>query len=121
MPGQSWDVVNSSLGKVGLLIGWEMSFSPGPVLAGQGATLLVTSSAWSSGWPGLYEQYTINNAVQAQRWHVVSDRVGDAGYLTTLGRSRVIDPQGRVVCDTGPSQGMVIWATDILTDIRMPP
>ena len=118
--GQVWDVVDSPIGKVGLLICLEMAYNPGPVLAGQGASLLVTSSAWSSAYLGLYEQYTTSNALQAQRWHVVSDMVGVDGHLTSLGYSRVVDPRGRVVCDTGSSEGMVIWATDILIDIRTP-
>jgi predicted amidohydrolase len=120
VPGQVWDVVNSPIGKVGLLTCLEMAYAPGPILAGQGATLLVTSSAWSSDYRSYYEQYTTSNASLAQRWHVVSDMVGADGHLTSLGFSRVVDPQGRIVCDTGAMAGLVIWATDILIDARTP-
>lgn len=34
-PGQVWDVVDSPLGKVGLLICLEMVYNPGPVLTGR--------------------------------------------------------------------------------------
>jgi predicted amidohydrolase len=118
-PGQQvWDVVDSPLGKVGLLICLEMTFNPGPVLAAQGAVLLVTSSAWHSGASAEYDQATTSNASRARRWHVVSDQTGMGGMIPVLGHSRVVDPQGRIVCDTGTREGLVMWATDILIDTR---
>ena len=118
VPGQVWDVFDSPLGKVGLLICLEMTFNPGPVLAGQGAVLLVTSSAWYSGSASTYDQVTTSNALQARRWHVVSDQTGIGGMIPVLGHSRVVDSQGRIVCDTGTGEGLVMWATDILIDAR---
>lgn len=120
--GQVWDVVESPLGKVGLMICIEMGWYPGPVLANQGADLLVTSSGWPAfgGDGGGWDTYTTGNASQANRWHVVSNQVGAAGYLNDYGHSRVVDPKGTIVCDTGAIEGLVIWATDILTDIRTP-
>jgi len=120
VPGQVWDVVDSPIGKVGLLICLEMIFNPGPTLAGQGAILLVTSSAWYSGSASTYDQVTTSNALRAQRWHVVSDQTGIGGMIPVLGHSRVVDPQGRIVCDTGTAEGVVMWATDILINARNP-
>ena len=114
--GQVWDVVESPLGKVGLMICIEMGAYPGLVLANQGADLLVTSSGWPVDYGGGWDQYTTGNASQAKRWHVVSNQVGAAGHINGYGHSRVVDPNGRIVCDTGAMEGLVMWATDILID-----
>lgn len=121
-PGPVWDVVESPLGKVGLMICIEMAWQPppGPVLANQGADLLVTSSAWPADAANLWDSATRDNASQAKRWHVVSNQVGAVGYINDYGHSRVVDPKGTVVCDTGAMAGLVIWATDILIDARTP-
>jgi predicted amidohydrolase len=93
---------------------------PGSVLANQGADLLVTSAAWLSGDGSSWESFTKGNASQAKRWHVVSDQVGGAGHVNFYGHSQVVDPKGKVLCDTGAGQGLVMWATDILIDSRTP-
>jgi predicted amidohydrolase len=80
--------------------------------------LLVTSFAWWSTAQDDYERVTTSNALQARRWHVVSDQVGLGGHVPTLGRSRVVDPRGKIVCDTGAKAGMVVWSTDLLIDAR---
>jgi predicted amidohydrolase len=58
--------------------------------------------------------------LQAKRWHVVSDQTGIGGMIPVLGHSRVVDPQGRIVGDTGTTEGVAMWATDILIDTRTP-
>jgi len=118
--GQVWDVVESPLGKVGLMICVEMGYYPGPVLANQGADLLVTSSGWPIGFDAMWHDFTTGNASRANRWHVVSNQFGAAGHFYDCGHSRVIDPKGTIVCDTEAMEGLVMWATDILIDARTP-
>jgi predicted amidohydrolase len=121
--GAGYQVLDSPIGKLGLMICAEMYSGwnyPGPVLASQGADLLVTSSAWWNSVAWAWDLMTVTNAVLAGRWHVVSQQVGTIGYAQCYGHSRVVDPLGRIVCDSGASQGMVIWATDRVTDIRDP-
>ncbi|HEY5911991.1 MAG TPA: carbon-nitrogen hydrolase family protein [Verrucomicrobiae bacterium] len=115
-PGQAWDVIDSPIGKVGLLICLEMVYYPGSALANQGADLLVTSSAWSSSYGSDYDNGTIGNAFQARRWHVISDQVGPDGHNQSYGHSRVVDPGGKIACDTGAREGMALWSTDLLID-----
>jgi predicted amidohydrolase len=114
--GQSFDILDSPLGKIGLIICAEMASFPGVRLADRGADLLVTSSAWWSGIAAWYEAVTVQNAVRSGRWHVVSNQVGTIGHAVCNGHSRVVDPLGRVVCDTGEKEGLVMWATDALVD-----
>jgi len=46
-------------------------------------------------------------------------RVEERRVLAT-NASRVIDPKGAIVCDTGATEGLVMWSTDILIDVRTP-
>jgi predicted amidohydrolase len=123
LASQLIQVFDSPLGRVGCLICAEMggesmsaATMAGPRLAAQGAVLLVTSAGWWSEVGGLYEDATKGTAQLASRWHVVANQVGRVGYVQDYGHSRVVDPSGRVVCDTGAKEGMVVWPTDILID-----
>jgi predicted amidohydrolase len=117
--GSGYEVLDSPLGGIGLMICAEMYSDgnyPGPVLAAQGADLLLSSSAWWSSVAYAWDMVTVTNAVQAKRWHVVSEQVGTIGHALCYGHSRIVDPQGTIVCDTGSSEGLVTWVTDILID-----
>jgi predicted amidohydrolase len=93
---------------------------PGPRLAAAGADFLVTSSAWWSSAAYLYDIATNTNALKANRWHVVGEQVGLIGYAQCYGHSRIVDPRGEVVCDTGATEGLIMRATDILIDAGTP-
>lgn len=82
--------------------------------------MLVTSSAWWSIAASTYEQVTTSTASQARRWHVVSDQTGIGGLIPVIGGSRVVDPQGKILYDTGTNEGLLMWVTDILIDARTP-
>ncbi len=121
--GAGYQVLVSPIGKIGLMICAEMYSGwnyPGPALASQGADLLVTSSAWWNSVAWAWDLMTVTNAVLAGRWHIVSQQVGTIGHAQCYGHSRAVDPLGRIVCDTGATAGMVLWATDRVTDIRNP-
>jgi len=112
-----FEALDSPLCKIGLMICAEMALEyPGPVLASQGADLLVTSSAWWTSVAGGWDEVTKGNAVRAKRWHVVSQQVGTVGHAQVYGHSQVVDPLGRIVGDTGAKEGLVMWPTDIMID-----
>ena len=109
-------VVDSPIGKVGLMICIEMAFEFGPALRKAGADLLVTVSAWPDNAGKIYEHVTKLNASKAGCWHVVANQVGSVGHATDYGHSRIIDPGGRLLADTGSVEGMVIEKTTLLID-----
>jgi predicted amidohydrolase len=116
-------VFDSPLGKAGMMICAEMGgecgcadMVPGPRLAAAGADFLVTSSAWWSSADYLYDIATNTNALKAARWHVVAEQVGLIGYAQCYGHSRIVDPRGSVVCDSGITEGIIVWPTDILIE-----
>ncbi len=106
-------VADSPWGKVGLMICIDMAHLLGLKLVARGADLLVTASAWPRVAGDSYEKRTVRNAVEAQRWHVVSNQVGPVGYAEDYGHSRVIHPSGEIVVDTGGREGMVVAEIDL--------
>jgi predicted amidohydrolase len=106
-------VADSPLGKVGLAICIDMAHMFGPRLAARGADLLVTVSAWPRVGSDRYEEFTVQNAVEAQSWHVVSNQVGPVGYGEDYGHSRIVHPDGEIVADTGEREGMAIAEIDL--------
>lgn len=115
--GKDLCVFESEIGKVGLLICADMHAHLGPKLANEGADILVTVSAWPDYMGELYEKDTKQNAIEAQRWHVVSNQVGSVGDLLDYGHSRIIDPNGNIVIDTDQKEGLVIAETDLLINL----
>ncbi len=121
--GSGFEALDCPLGKIGLMICaelWSGGHFPGPVLASQGADLLVTSSAWWNSVADSWDAVTKENAVRAKRWHVASQQVGAIGHAQCYGHSQIVDPLGQIVCDTGAAEGLVMWATDTLIDVRIP-
>ncbi len=106
-------VAGSPWGKVGLAICIDMFHLLGPKLAARDADLLVTSSAWPRTGGDRYEKFTVQNAVEAQRWHVVSNQVGPVGYGEGYGHSRIVHPNGEIIVDTGGREGMVVAEIDL--------
>jgi predicted amidohydrolase len=91
----------------------DMAHLLGPKLVARGADLLVTVSAWPWVAGDSYEKRTVRNAVEAQRWHVVSNQVGSVGCAEDYGHSRIIHPNGEIVVDTGGREGMVVAEIDL--------
>lgn len=101
-------VADSPWGKVGLAICIDMAHMLGLRLAAKGADLLVTVSAWPRQAGDSYEKFTVQNAIEAKRWHIVSNQVGIVGHGEDYGHSRIVHPNGVIVADTGEREGMVV-------------
>lgn len=117
--GNELGIFDSPFGKIGLITCLDMMNYLGPTLAHQGADLLVTVSAWPRSSGSLYETRTKENALQAKRWHIVSNQVGSVGHTEDYGHSRIIDPNGNIIADTGNQEGIAIAETDILIDANI--
>jgi len=114
--GSEIGVFDSPIGKVGLMIYIDMGQFLGNTLAKEGAELLVTVAAWPVCVGEAYENLSKQNALQAKSWHIVSDQVGTVGQYAAYGHSRIIAPNGNVMADTGPTEGMVVAETNLLID-----
>ncbi len=118
-PGNEHGIFDSPIGKIGLIICMDLRFFLGPTLAHKGADLLVAVAAWPRSAGSLYETRTKENALQAKRWHIVSNQVGSVGQTVGYGHSRIIDPNGNIIADTGNQEGIAIAETDILIDANI--
>lgn len=114
-------VIDTRIGKIGLMTCIEMAFNYGAKLAAKGAELLVTVSGWPAISGSAYDMYSAKNATACQCWHVVSDQVGEVGYGSMYGHSVVIDPAGVVITGTGAVEGMVIAETSHMIDLSSLP
>lgn len=109
-PERNLGVVQTPLGKIGLLICMEMGSGYGSALTHCGnADFLVSVTIWS-------DESARSVAREANLWHVVSDQILPIGHLTHFGfgQSRIIHPSGKVMAGTGGKEGMAVYTTDIL-------
>ena len=114
--GNEFGVFDSPIGKLGLATCFDMTQNINVMLASKGADLLVTVAAWLSSYSNLYEQLTTRSASQTKLWHIVSNQYGKVGHTENYGHSRIIDPNGNIIADTGQKDGMVIAEIGLLID-----
>lgn len=128
-PGSSFPVFDTGIGRLGLLICYDKVFPETTrALALQGAEILVMPTAWAYDDADnpqetdiRVDQYTLFGRVRAlenQAWMVESNIVSPHGNLSYHGHSRIIDPNGVIRADTGPSEGIAIHTADISESIR---
>jgi predicted amidohydrolase len=89
-------------------------FSKASRLADEGADYLVSVASWPKIWGGDFASDPKRSAVQAKCWVIVSNALGSASALKSYGYSRVIDPSGDVISDTGSEEGMVVAVMDLV-------
>ncbi len=70
-------------------------------LALDGAEVLVNCSAWPQARAGHWDLLSRARAVENQAWFLGVNRAGEDHGLRFCGRSRVVDPEGRVVAEAG--------------------
>jgi len=116
--GDRFSVFHTELGKIGPVICADIQY-PESVrcLAIDGAEIVVNSTAHPKReYLGLaYELLTQVNALSNQVWMVHSDQIGqaDGRGLECYGHSRIVDPMGHVVIDTGYEEGLALAEVDL--------
>lgn len=99
--------VKSSLGKIGMLICYDLRFPEiSRLLASAGAEILVAPSAWVKG-PMKEEHWIAINktrAIENGCYVIAPDQVGNI----YCGRSLIVDPYGKILLDMKKRQGMGI-------------
>ncbi|MFE3000849.1 carbon-nitrogen hydrolase family protein [Nocardia sp. NPDC059246] len=124
-PGHQWPVFDTPLGKIGLLICYDMAWPEAcRELTLSGAELLVMGAAWPA-LPGhgegennlrvrQYSLYSGTRAIENARWFVSSNFIGEMGTSDYIGFSQIVDPLATVVATTGIDQvGLATATVDI--------
>lgn len=127
-PGDGFPVFTTKIGRIGMLICYDKVFPESTrELALKGADIMIMPTAW--GLAGdtedpeldyMVDTYTLFGRVRAlenQCWMVESNLFGPHGKLNYHGHSRIIDPHGKIIADTGFSSGIALAHVDITAEI----
>jgi predicted amidohydrolase len=107
--GREWPVFDTEIGRLGMHICYDLRFPEAArELVLRGAQMIVLPTAWPKAAGFLYDVFDRARAAENECWYLSSDQVGacDQGKLVFYGHSRIIDPLGNVVADTGDSEGI---------------
>jgi len=123
-PGEGFPVFDTALGRIGMLICYDKVFPESTrELALKGADIMIMPTAWGLAGDNrdpeqdsMVDSYTLFGRVRAlenQCWLVESNLHGAHGNLLYHGHSRIIDPRGNIVADTGNAPGIAMASIDI--------
>lgn len=99
-PGNSLQVFELSGVRIGVLICYDAGFPEAArSLALQGAQIIFIPSAWRKADQLLWDLNTASRAVENNVFVVAVNRTGFENDLHLFGRSRVVDPYGRLVVE----------------------
>ncbi|MCL4459886.1 MAG: carbon-nitrogen hydrolase family protein [Chloroflexi bacterium] len=122
--GNALDVYDTPLGRIGMLICYDVAFSETCLIyAIKGTDILVFSTAWTYSGPltvngitvedyqgYLYDTFVKCRAAENQIWFVASDCAGRDCKMPWhfYGHSRIINPSGIVIAEIADEEGMAI-------------
>jgi len=123
-PGSEFPVFTTPLGRIGMLICYDKVFPESTrELALKGADIMIMPTAWGYAGDGsqgdadpMVDSYTLFGRVRAlenQCWMIESNLCGQHGNLHYHGHSRIIDPLGDIVADSGTTEGMALASVAI--------
>jgi predicted amidohydrolase len=104
-PGDGAKAFDTRLGRIGLMICYEMAFPEvSRALALSGAELIAVSSAWMRvkdppGRERVYDLAPVCRAFENNLFIAISNMVGKDDGMEFQGKSKIIDPMGRVVVE----------------------
>ena len=112
--GDSWLLADTSIGKVGVLICYDLRF---PELARrltvEGARVLCIPAQWPKPREDHWRTLLRARAIENQLFVVSCNACGLIGKLNFFGMSMIIDPKGEVLADAADEQCEVIASLDM--------
>lgn len=123
--GSSFSAFDTPVGRVGLLLCYDKLFPEAArTLVADGAQIVASLAAWPADRhrpaPGIaadrqtrhFDAIDVARAVENQVVWVSANQSGEWGRLRFLGKARVVDPDGRVLSETGHGGGMALAQVD---------
>jgi predicted amidohydrolase len=118
-PGDQLMPFDTSLGRIGVLICYDLEFpEPARTLALEGATLVVTSTASKDPYAAYQGIYARARAMENGVYVAAANTVGDLGPCHFFGMSLVVDPGGRVLAEADQQERLLFAPIDLS---RVPP
>ncbi len=95
--GFKYPVVETEIGNIGLLLGWDLAFPEvARSLALEGAELLCVMSNWETSQIDEYKTYVKARALENAVFVASSNRVGEDVTVNYGGESMIVGPRGKV-------------------------
>jgi len=123
--GTGFAAFDTPVGRVGMLLCYDKLFPEAArTLVTDGAEIVASLAAWPADRhrpaPGIaadrqtrhFDAIDVARAVENQVVWVSANQSGDWGPLRFLGRARVVDPDGRVLAETGHRGGIALTQID---------
>ncbi|MFN7171726.1 MAG: carbon-nitrogen hydrolase family protein [Fimbriimonadaceae bacterium] len=97
-PGEDLPVFETKFGRIGVLICFDVRHpEPARVLAMKGAQLIVVPTNWPEGAEISADVLAVARAAESRVFVASSNRVGEENGFRFIGKSKIIDPTGRVL------------------------
>lgn len=112
--GGRLDVFPTRLGKIGILICFDQRHpEPARVLALKGAELICLPTNWPIGAETSADFVCLTRAAENRVFYAACNRVGHENGFDFIGRSKIIDPVGRVLASAGAGEQVVVADIDL--------
>lgn len=116
--GERLVTVETEMGKLGLLICWDLAFPEmARLLTLEGAELLLAPSAWEAPHDWSYRQMPLARAMDNVVYVATCNHVGQAGKLSFFGGSAIFGPDGKILGEAKQNVSDIVVA-DIDFNLR---
>ncbi|MEB3103661.1 carbon-nitrogen hydrolase family protein [Ferviditalea candida] len=94
-PGDEFVIADTELGRIGLMICWDLAFPEAArKLAAGGAELLLAPSAWEMPYDRPYRMFSMARAIDNTVYLAASNHTGCSGAFEFFGQSAIYAPDG---------------------------
>jgi predicted amidohydrolase len=112
--GDSWLLADTSIGKVGVIICYDLRFPElSRRLAVEGAQVICVPAQWPKPRQEHWRTLLRARAIENQLFVVSCNACGIIGKLDFFGMSMIIDPKGEVLGEMGGNEGEIIAPLDL--------
>lgn len=113
-PGDGLPVFDTKVGKIGILICFDQRVPEAArVLALKGAEMIALPTNWPEGAESSADHVCIARAAENRVFFATANRVGTENGFTFIGRSKIIDPAGKVLSSAGAGAETIIADIDL--------
>jgi 5-aminopentanamidase len=112
--GNELQVFETKLGRIGILICFDQRLpEPARVLALKGAELICLPTNWPVGAENSADVMCIARAAENRVFYAACNRVGTENGFEFIGRSKIIDPVGKVLASAGAGEKTILADIDL--------